>query len=52
MNEGIESDNPLVDKYTTFSPHARGYRKSVHKVPKWTKVSTRTSMIQCFQCFQ
>lgn len=28
----------IQDKYTTFSPHDRGYRKSVHKVPKWTKV--------------
>lgn len=27
------------DKYTTFTPHARGYRQSVHKTPKWTKVS-------------
>ena len=27
-----------TDKYTTFSPHGRGFRKSVHKVPKWTKV--------------
>jgi hypothetical protein len=26
------------DKYTVFSPHHRGYRKGVHKVPKWTRV--------------
>lgn len=26
------------DKYTVFSPHAKGYRKGIHKVPKWTRV--------------
>jgi len=26
------------DKYTVFSPHHRGYRKGIHKVPKWTRV--------------
>jgi len=33
------------DKYTVFSPHARGYRKGVHKVPKWTRVSFHFSML-------
>jgi len=26
------------DKYTVFSPHHRGYRKGIHKLPKWTRV--------------
>ena len=26
------------DKYTTYTPYARGYRKGIHKVPKWTRV--------------
>lgn len=29
------------DKYTTFDKKAKGYRKSVHLVPKWTKKSFR-----------
>lgn len=31
------------DKYTTFDRKVRGYRKSVHRVPKWTKISQRTN---------
>jgi rRNA maturation protein Rpf1 len=26
------------DKYSVFTRHARGYRKGIHKVPKWTRV--------------
>lgn len=26
------------DKYTVFSSTSRGYRKGIHKVPKWTRV--------------
>jgi hypothetical protein len=26
------------DKYTVFTPHRRGYRQGIHKVPKWTRV--------------
>lgn len=29
------------DKYTTFSKHSRDYRKPIHRVPKWTKLSFR-----------
>ncbi|KAI5951452.1 hypothetical protein KGF54_004526 [Candida jiufengensis] len=29
------------DKYTTFSRHSRDYRKPIHRVPKWTKLSFR-----------
>ncbi|KAI0003270.1 60s ribosomal protein l31 [Russula compacta] len=29
------------DKYTVFSPHHRGYRKGIHKVPKWTRITQR-----------
>lgn len=35
----------IPDKYTTFTPHERGYRKSVHKVPKWTKVGRYRSAL-------
>ncbi|KAF9050688.1 mitochondrial ribosomal protein L31 [Hymenopellis radicata] len=31
------------DKYTVFTPHARGYRKGIHKVPKWTRTTNRTN---------
>ncbi|KAL9714857.1 hypothetical protein Ac2012v2_001517 [Leucoagaricus gongylophorus] len=31
------------DKYTVFSPRAEGYRKSIHKVPKWTRLTLRTN---------
>ncbi|KAI9634082.1 mitochondrial ribosomal protein L31-domain-containing protein [Dioszegia hungarica] len=36
-----ESDMEARDKYTTFDPHGRNFRKSVHKVPKWTKLTLR-----------
>lgn len=29
------------DKYTTFDKKAKDYRKSIHRVPKWTKLSFR-----------
>ena len=29
---------PPRDKYTVFSRHEKGYRKGIHKVPKWTRV--------------
>lgn len=29
------------DKYTVFDKKSRGYRKGIHKVPKWTKISAR-----------
>ncbi|KAI9819075.1 MAG: hypothetical protein M1826_001205 [Phylliscum demangeonii] len=29
------------DKYTIFDRKARGYRKGIHKLPKWTRVSQR-----------
>ncbi|KAH9977205.1 60s ribosomal protein l31 [Lactifluus volemus] len=29
------------DKYTVFSRHHRGYRKGIHKVPKWTRITQR-----------
>ncbi|KAI8370659.1 mitochondrial ribosomal protein L31-domain-containing protein [Radiomyces spectabilis] len=31
------------DKYTVFSRYALGHRKSLHKVPKFTKKTVRTS---------
>ncbi|WWC91711.1 uncharacterized protein L201_006657 [Kwoniella dendrophila CBS 6074] len=36
-----ESEMLAKDKYTTFSKHHRGYRKSQHKVPKWTRLTLR-----------
>lgn len=33
-----EHEMPAKDKYTVFSPHSKGYRKGIHKVPKWTRV--------------
>ncbi|CAD6888787.1 unnamed protein product [Tilletia controversa] len=36
-----ESEMEPKDKYTTFSKTSKGYRKSVHKVPKWTRLTLR-----------
>ena len=33
-----EHEMPAKDKYTVFSATAKGYRKGIHKVPKWTRV--------------
>lgn len=35
-----EHEMPPRDKYTVFSRHTKGYRKGIHKVPKWTRVRT------------
>lgn len=43
-----EHEMPARDKYTVFSPHARGYRKGVHKVPKFTRV--RSSTLPILEC--
>ncbi|GEQ69228.1 hypothetical protein JCM33374_g2899 [Metschnikowia sp. JCM 33374] len=36
-----EKDMTRKDKYTTFDKKVKGYRKSVHLVPKWTKTTFR-----------
>ncbi|RCK66732.1 54S ribosomal protein L31, mitochondrial [Candida viswanathii] len=36
-----ESEMTPRDKYTTFNRHWKNYRKPVHRVPKWTKLSFR-----------
>lgn len=36
-----ECDMDPKDKYTVFNKHSKGYRKAVHFVPKWTKLSLR-----------
>ncbi|ODV86548.1 hypothetical protein CANARDRAFT_27742 [[Candida] arabinofermentans NRRL YB-2248] len=36
-----EKDMDPKDKYTVFDKHSRGYRKGVHFVPKWTRLSLR-----------
>ncbi|KAH9934889.1 mitochondrial ribosomal protein L31 [Fomitopsis serialis] len=33
------------DKYTVFTRHTRGYRKGIHKVPKWTRLTLRQSPV-------
>ncbi|KAF9818902.1 hypothetical protein IEO21_02440 [Rhodonia placenta] len=38
-----EHEMPARDKYTVFTRHARGYRKGIHKVPKWTRLTLRTN---------
>lgn len=38
-----ESEMLPKDKYTVFNKTSRGYRKSVHLVPKWTKKSFRSN---------
>ncbi|KAI0282575.1 60s ribosomal protein l31 [Russula aff. rugulosa BPL654] len=38
-----EHEMDSKDKYTVFSPHHRGYRKGIHKVPKWTRITQRTN---------
>ncbi|KAF8540582.1 mitochondrial ribosomal protein L31-domain-containing protein [Trichophaea hybrida] len=38
-----EAEMEAKDKYTLFDRKARGYRKGVHKVPKWTRVSQRVN---------
>ncbi|CBQ72624.1 probable MRPL31-mitochondrial ribosomal protein, large subunit [Sporisorium reilianum SRZ2] len=40
-----EADMLAKDKYTTFSKHDRGFRKSVHKVPKWTRKTIRENPV-------
>lgn len=40
-----ESQMSPNDKYTTFSKHDRGFRKSVHKVPKWTRKTIRENPV-------
>ncbi|OBA23129.1 mitochondrial ribosomal protein L31 [Metschnikowia bicuspidata var. bicuspidata NRRL YB-4993] len=36
-----EKDMVARDKYTTFDKKVKGYRKSVHLVPKWTRTTFR-----------
>jgi len=36
-----EHEMPAKDKYTTFNPSSRGFRKGVHKVPKFTRLTLR-----------
>jgi len=38
-----EHEMSAKDKYTVFTPHARGYRKGIHKVSKWTRLTLRTN---------
>lgn len=36
-----ENQMSSKDKYTVFDRKSKDYRKGVHKVPKWTKLSLR-----------
>jgi len=38
-----EHEMPARDKYTVYSANAKGYRKGIHKVPKWTRLTLRTN---------
>ncbi|EJU05692.1 60s ribosomal protein l31 [Dacryopinax primogenitus] len=38
-----EHEMPAKDKYTVFSAKSRGYRKGIHKVPKWTRITQRVN---------
>ncbi|KAG8933937.1 hypothetical protein FRC03_002955 [Tulasnella sp. 419] len=38
-----QHEMPAKDKYTVFSRSSRGYRKGIHKVPKWTRLTQRTN---------
>ncbi|EOR01656.1 hypothetical protein J056_003892 [Wallemia ichthyophaga EXF-994] len=38
-----ESSMPPRDKYFTFNKNSPTYRKGVHKVPKWTRLTQRTN---------
>ncbi|CAO1618025.1 unnamed protein product [Parajaminaea phylloscopi] len=38
-----EAEMDPRDKYSTFDKKGRGFRKSVHKVPKWTRLTLRTN---------
>lgn len=38
-----EAEMTAKDKYTTFSRTDPGYRKSLHKVPHWTRLTHRTN---------
>ncbi|EJD43012.1 60s ribosomal protein l31 [Auricularia subglabra TFB-10046 SS5] len=31
------------DKYTVFNAHSKGYRKGIHKVPKFTRITQRVN---------
>jgi hypothetical protein len=36
-----ESEMPAKDKYWVFNKTSKGYRKSAHRQPKWTKITNR-----------
>lgn len=36
-----ENEMSARDKYTTFSKKEKGYRRKLHFIPKWTKLSFR-----------
>jgi hypothetical protein len=38
-----EQEMPARDKYTVFSRYGRNYRKGIHKVPHWTKITSRVN---------
>jgi len=38
-----EAEMEPKDKYTIFDRKVKGYRKGVHKIPKWTRVSQRVN---------
>lgn len=41
-----EHEMASKDKYTVFSSTSRGYRKGIHKVPKWTRVCPPFTLVK------
>ncbi|BGP05819.1 hypothetical protein JCM10049v2_001633 [Rhodotorula toruloides] len=39
----LAPEMPARDKYTVFSRYGRNYRMGIHKVPHWTKVTSRVN---------
>ncbi|KAF3914162.1 hypothetical protein AA313_de0209944 [Arthrobotrys entomopaga] len=40
-----EAEMSPRDKYTIFDKKHKGYRKGIHKLPKWTRVSQRVNPV-------
>lgn len=38
-----EQEMPARDKYTVFSRYGKNYRKGIHKVPHFTKITSRVN---------
>ena len=45
LNNTLPKENEMTprDKYFTFNKNSPTYRKGVHKVPKWTRITQRNN---------